>query len=66
MLALLKTPAEVMPYAQDYLLLIVLGFPAGFACSQGSAVLRAVEDTRAALVFLLISMGETWLWTWPL
>lgn len=57
LLALLRTPAEVAPYAQDYLRLIVLGFPAVFAYNQGSAVLRAVGDTRAALVFLLISMG---------
>jgi len=57
LLALLRTPAEVLPYARDYLRLIFLGFPAVFAYNQGAAVLRSVGDTRAALVFLMISMG---------
>ncbi len=57
LLVLLRTPAEVAACAEDYLRIIFLGFPAVFAYNQGSAVLRAVGDTRAALVFLLLSMG---------
>jgi len=57
LLVLLRTPAEVAACAEDYLRIIFLGFPAVFAFNQGSAVLRAVGDTRAALVFMTVSMG---------
>ncbi len=53
----MQTPAEVFPYAVDYLQIIFLGFLASFAFHLGSAVLRCVGDTRSALLFLLISMG---------
>ena len=57
LLALLQTPASILGYARDYLRIIFLGFLAAFAFHQGSAVLRAVGNTGAALVFLMISMG---------
>lgn len=57
MLVLLQTPAEVIPYAVEYLQLIYAGFLASFAYHLGSAVLRCVGDTRSALGFLLISMA---------
>ncbi len=57
LLSLLRTPAEVSACAEDYLRIIFLGFPAAFAFNQGSAVLRSVGDTRAALVFMTVSMG---------
>lgn len=57
LLALLQTPASILGYARDYLRIIFLGFLAAFAFHQGSAVLRAVGNTGAALIFLMISMG---------
>ncbi len=57
LLALLRTPGQVSACAEDYLRIIFLGFPAVFAYNQGSATLRSVGDTRAALVFLTVSMG---------
>lgn len=56
LLVLLQTPAEVLGYAQDYLRVIFLGFPAAFAFHQGSSVLRSVGNTGAALFFLMLSM----------
>lgn len=57
LLAALRTPAAVWPHAASYLRLIFLGFPAAFAFHLGSAVLRAAGNTRAALWFLMTSMG---------
>jgi len=57
LLALLKTPAEVVPHALSYLRPIFWGFPAAFAYHLSSDVLRCVGDTRSALGFLLLSMG---------
>ena len=57
LLVLMRTPAEVIPYAADYLRVIYTGFLAAFAFHLSSAVLRCVGDTRSALLFLLISMG---------
>ena len=57
LLVLLRTPAAIQGFARDYLRIIFLGFPAAFAFHQGSAVLRAVGSTGAALAFLMVSMG---------
>lgn len=57
MLKLLQTPAEVLPYAEEYLRIIFLGFIAAFAYNICSSVLNALGNTRAALVFLTISMA---------
>ena len=57
LLVLLRTPAAIRDYARDYLRIIFLGFPAAFAFHQGSAVLRAVGSTGAALFFLMVSIG---------
>ena len=56
LLRLLQTPADVIPYATDYLRTIFLGFFSAFIYHLGAAVLRAVGKTRAALVFLMLSM----------
>ena len=48
---------SVAAYAVDYLQIIFLGFPAAFAYHLSSGVLRAVGNTRAALLFLALSMG---------
>ena len=57
LLELLRTPAEVKPYALEYLRILFPGFLAAFAFHFGSAVLRAAGNTRAALAFLSVSMG---------
>ena len=57
LLVLLRTPAAIRGFATDYLHIIFLGFLAAFAFHLGSAVLRAVGSTGAALVFLMVSMG---------
>ena len=56
LLNLLQTPDDVLGYAVEYLQIIFLGFAAAFAYNICSAVLNAVGNTRAALVFLSISM----------
>lgn len=57
LLALLQTPDPVAGYASEYLKIIFGGFPAAFAYHLSSGVLRAVGNTRAALLFLALSMG---------
>ncbi len=57
LLTVLQTPERVAGYAMDYLRVIFLGFPAAFAYHLSSGVLRAVGNTRAALLFLALSMG---------
>ncbi len=57
LLAALRTPAAMSGYAGEYLRIIFLGFPAAFAYQLGAAVLRSAGDTRAALGFLVLSMG---------
>lgn len=56
LLGMLQTPEDVLGYAAGYLRIIYLGFIAAFAYHLCSAVLRAVGNTQAALVFLSISM----------
>lgn len=56
LLSALRTPAAVLPHAERYLKIIFLGFPLAFAYHLGSAVLRSVGNTLAALGFLLLSM----------
>lgn len=56
LLGMLQTPGAVLVYAAEYLRVIFLGFLAEFAYYLCSAVLRAVGNTQAALVFLSISM----------
>ena len=55
-LQILQTPAEIFPYAREYLQVIFLGFLAAFAFHLCSAVLRSAGNTQAALAFLSISM----------
>lgn len=56
LLELLQTPEDVLGYAAQYLQVIFLGFAAAFAYHICSSVLNAVGNTRAALVFLSVSM----------
>ena len=56
LLKILQTPDDVLGYAVEYLQIIFLGFVAAFAYNICSAVLNALGNTRAALVFLSVSM----------
>lgn len=56
LLEVLQTPEGVLYYARNYLQIIFCGFLAAFAYHLCSAVLRAVGNTQAALVFLSVSM----------
>ena len=47
------TPADVMDYAASYLQIYFLGTVASFIYNMGSAILRAVGDTRRPLYFLI-------------
>ena len=52
-LGAMGTPAEVMEYAVTYLRIYFLGTIASFIYNMGSAILRAVGDTRRPLYFLI-------------
>ncbi len=56
LLGALQTPEDVLYYARNYLQIIFCGFLSAFAYHLCSAVLRAVGNTQAALVFLSVSM----------
>lgn len=56
LLSVLHTPPEVLEHALDYLKIIFLGLAVSFAYHLCSGVLRAVGNTRAALLFLSVSM----------
>ena len=56
-LSVIKTPAEVSPYAWDYLWIILLGLPVTFFYNWCAAVLQAAGDTRIPLYTLLIAMS---------
>ena len=54
-LALMDTPTEVLPKAALYMEIYFAGLPAVAVYNFGSAVLRAVGDTKRPLIFLIIS-----------
>ncbi len=55
-LAAIKTPVEVAPYAWDYLWIILLGLPVTFFYNWCAAVLQAAGDTKIPLCTLVIAM----------
>ncbi|MCR5675671.1 MAG: MATE family efflux transporter [Lachnospiraceae bacterium] len=54
-LTLMGTPPEVLPLAVTYMRIYFVGAPVLFLYNLGSAILRAVGDTRRPLYFLIIS-----------
>lgn len=54
-LVIMGTPAEVLPKAALYMKVYFLGMPAVAVYNFGSAILRAVGDTKRPLFFLVIS-----------
>ena len=48
----MKTPAEILDLATTYLMIYFLGMPAMMIYNFGSAILRAIGDTKRPLYFL--------------
>lgn len=55
LLILMKTPDEILDLATEYLRIYFIGMPAMMVYNFGSAILRAVGDTRRPLYFLFLS-----------
>lgn len=55
LLGLMKTPEQVLPLAVTYLRIYFLGMPAMMIYNFGSAVLRAIGDTKRPLYYLFFS-----------
>ena len=55
LLHLMGTPDEVIGLASTYMKIYFLGMPAMLFYNFGSAILRAVGDTRRPLIFLTVS-----------
>ncbi|MCR5177757.1 MAG: MATE family efflux transporter [Lachnospiraceae bacterium] len=54
-LGMMGTPDDVLPLAASYMRIYFAGAPALLVYNMGSAILRAVGDTRRPLLFLIIS-----------
>lgn len=56
-LKVIQTPADVLPYAWNYLFIILLGLPVTFFYNWCAASLQAAGDTQTPLFTLLIAMS---------
>ena len=56
LLVLLRTPADVLPQATTYLMIMFAGMILMFGYNAFSAVLRALGDSRTPLYFLIIAV----------
>lgn len=65
-LALLQTPKELMADVSVYLRIILTGMLFTFAYNYLASTLRAIGDTKAALYFLLASLGYNLAAVWLL
>jgi len=54
-LEMMDTPEEVLPLSILYMRIFFLGMPASLVYNFGSAILRAVGDTRRPLYFLFVA-----------
>lgn len=66
LLRLIQTPQALMADVSTYLRIILLGMLFTFTYNYLAATLRAVGDTKAALYFLLISLGYNLAAAWLL
>lgn len=66
LLGLIQTPAELMDDAARYLRIVLVGMLFTFTYNYLAATLRAVGDTKAALYFLLLSLGYNLAAAWLL
>ena len=60
----IQTPPELMGDAVLYLRIILLGMVFTFSYNYLASTLRAVGDTQAALLFLLVSLGYNLVCAW--
>ena len=51
----MNTPEDVFQYSYTYILVIFLGIPATYLYNLASAAIRALGDSKAPVVFLIIS-----------
>ena len=56
LLNIIQTPVEIIPLIKQYLNIIFIGLIATFLYNFFSAILRAIGNTKMALLFLLFSM----------
>jgi len=56
LLNIIQTPVEIIPFIKQYLNIIFIGLIATFLYNFFSAILRAIGNTKMALIFLLFSM----------
>lgn len=66
LLAAMHTPDELIPLTLDYLYLMLAGMFFCFTYNYLASILRAVGNTKAALYFLLLSLGYNLLAAWVL
>lgn len=66
LLALIQTPAELMVHVSSYLQIVLVGMIFTFAYNYLASTLRAVGNTKAALGFLLLSLGYNLVAAWVL
>ena len=66
LLRAIQTPAELMGNVSAYLRIILVGMVFTFTYNYLASALRAVGDTKAALYFLLISLGYNLAAAWLL
>jgi putative MATE family efflux protein len=52
LLGMMKTPADVFPYALTYIRVIFLGMPATLVYNFGSAIMRSYGDTKRSMYIL--------------
>lgn len=56
LLAMIQTPAELFPYVTEYLNIIFAGLVITYLYNFHAATLRAVGDTKVALLFLIVAV----------
>ena len=66
LLQVIQTPADLMGDVSSYLRIILTGMVFTFTYNYLAATLRAVGDTKAAMYFLLISLGYNLAAAWLL
>ncbi|MBQ9611119.1 MAG: MATE family efflux transporter [Lachnospiraceae bacterium] len=54
-LVLMRTPEDILEYAYSYILIIFLGIPVIMAYNLFSGAIRALGDSKAPVVFLIVS-----------
>ncbi len=51
----MNTPSDIIAYAYDYIFVIFIGIPVVFLYNLGSSIIRALGDSKAPVIFLVIA-----------